>query len=120
MSYKYDPGYNKNVGFSTYREIQRIEELANKLGFKFTYPKHHGSNSDYFSLIPIDNDAFPIYSRDAQLFTGTLGDLDAWLRGLQWARDYDTMLRVSDEKKRQRKEQDERNKRLTKIIKGEG
>jgi hypothetical protein len=96
------------VGFYTYREIQRVEELANKLGFQFTYPKHHGSDSDYFSLIPINDDAFPIYNRDAQLFTGTLGDVDAWLRGLVWARDYDKLLKVSNEKKRERKEQDER------------
>jgi hypothetical protein len=117
--YRYDPGFNKNVGFNTYREIQKVEELANKLGFKFTYPKHHGADADYFSLVPIDNDALPIYSRDAQLFTGTLGDVDAWLRGLQWARDYDTMLKVSDSKKRERKEQDARNRRLVEILKHE-
>jgi hypothetical protein len=109
--------YNKEVGFNTYLELRRVETLADDLGFKFNRPRHHGYESDYISLYPKDNDALPIYTRDAQLYTGTLGEISAFLTGLQWARDYDRMLKVSDSKKRERKEQDERNRQLAAILK---
>lgn len=109
--------YNKTVGFNTYRELQRIETLADQLGFKFDRPKHHGYESDYISLCPKDQDSLPIYTRDAQLYTGTLGEIQAFLVGLQWARDYDRIIKVSDPKKRERKEQDERNRKLAALLK---
>jgi hypothetical protein len=58
-------------------------------------------------------DSLPIYSRDAELFTGTIEQLEVWLRGLEWARDYDRMLLGKAlDKKRQRREQDHRNQQL--------
>lgn len=110
--------YNKDVGFNTYLTLKKIEEQANELGFKFSRPKH-GYESDYISLYPKDQDSLPIYVRDAQLYTGTLGEIEAFLDGIRWARDYDKMLKVSDSKKRERKEQDERNRQLTAILKQE-
>jgi len=110
--------YNKEVGFNTYLELRRVETLANELGFKFDRPKHHSyDHSDYISLCPKDQDSVPIFSRDAQIYTGTLGEVSAFLVGLKWARDYDRMLKVSDSKKRERKEQDERNRQLVAILK---
>jgi len=50
----------------------------------------------------------PIYSRDAELFIGSIERLEDWLAGVQWARDYDMMLKVSDDKKRTRAEERER------------
>jgi len=50
----------------------------------------------------------PIYSRDAELFIGSIERLEDWLAGVQWARDYDMMLKVSDDKKRDRAEVKER------------
>jgi hypothetical protein len=67
--------------------------------------------------VPKDADALPIYSRDAELFVGTLEGLETWLHGVRWAREYDMMLKLSDEKKRARKEQDERNRILLKTLK---
>lgn len=107
---------NKNVGFNTYQDLRRIEKMANDLGLKFDRPKHHGYEMDSISLYPIV-DCLPIYSRDAQLFTGNLGEIEAWIMGIMWARDYDRMLKVSDLKKRERKEQDYRNQRLVSILK---
>lgn len=111
--------YSKEVGYNTYLVLQKIETLANDLGFKFDRPRHHGYESDYISLCPKDQDSLPLYTRDAQLYTGTLGEIEAFLTGLQWARDYDKMLKVSDPKKRERKEQDERNRQLAMILKQE-
>ena len=72
------------------------------------------------ALVPKDKDALPIYSRDAVMFAGSLESADCWMRGVLWARDYDSM--VIDKKmddKRVRKEQDERNKQMVKILKEE-
>jgi len=54
----------------------------------------------------------PIYSRDAVLFAGSLEAADKFMQGVLWAQDYDRMLKVSDVKKRTRKEQDVRNQQL--------
>ncbi len=61
----------------------------------------------------------PIYSRDAELFTGTLEQIRTWMIGVKWARDYDMMLRLSDDKKRVKKEDDYRAKRMLNVLAGE-
>ena len=53
------------------------------------------------------------------VFVGSIESLEMWLRGVEWARKYDVMLGLSDDKKRQRKEQDERNRQLVRILKNE-
>ena len=108
------------TGWNTIVRIRRIEEDVAKLGLKF----ENRRNSDWvddnqLALIPINADALPIYSRDAEVFAGSLEGLEFWLRGVAWARDYDKMLKVSDEKRRATKEQDERERQLVKMIKSE-
>jgi hypothetical protein len=96
-------------GYHTIQRVRRLEEKVERLGFMFCYPKHgYGGDSDYVALKPKDADAVPIYSRDAELFVGTLEDLEVWLRGLEWARSYDMMLRITDDKKRAKAEVKER------------
>jgi hypothetical protein len=51
------------------------------------------------------------------LFVGTLESAEQWMNGISWARDYDRMLDLSNDLKRSRKEQHERNRRLLKTIK---
>jgi len=106
-------------GWETIRRIRHIEEQVEKLGFKFAKSKHSDWSEDHgaLSLVPKDADALPIYSRDAELYVGSLEQLATWLHGVRWAREYDMMLRLSDDKKRVRKEQDERNRRLLKTLK---
>ena len=106
-------------GWNTIQRIKRIEESIDKLGFKFTKSKHTDWTDDHgsLSLIPKDADALPIYSRDAELFVGSLERLEDWLAGVRWAREYDTMLRLSDEKKRNAAEQKERNRQLMRTLK---
>lgn len=107
-------------GYQTILRVRRMEEEVAKLGFMFSYPKHRfGDETDMVALKPRDSDAVPIYSRDAEIFCGTLEQLEVWLRGVEWARDYDRMLKVSDEKKRQRREQDERNRLMMQRLKNE-
>ena len=106
-------------GWNTIQRIKRIEEAIDKLGFKFTKSKHTDWTDDHgsLSLIPKDADALPIYSRDAELFVGSLERLEDWLAGVRWAREYDTMLRLSDEKKRNSAEQKEKNRQLMRTLK---
>lgn len=107
-------------GYNTVLKIRRLEERCMNLGFMLCHAKHyHNEFGDVVALKPKDIDSLPIYSRDAELFIGTLEELEYWLRGVEWARQYDEMLRVSNSKKRERKEQDERNRKLARILKGE-
>ena len=107
-------------GWNIIQKIRKLEERADKLGMKFAPYKYDNEFGANVALIPKDNDALPIYSRDAQLFSGTLQDAESWMIGIEWARNYDRM--VIDKKldvKRERKEQDERNKQLVSILKSE-
>jgi hypothetical protein len=100
--------------------MRRLEGQVNKLGFMFAMPRHHyDSDTERLALVPKDAESVPIYSRDAEVFSGTLEELAVWLRGVEWARDYDRMLKVSDDDKRARKEQDVRNRHLVQLLKRE-
>jgi len=109
------------AGYNAIMLLRRLEEEVNNLGFMFSQPKNGWGNdiSDRVALKPKDADALPIYSRDAEIFCGTLDELQVWVRGVTWAREYDTMLKISDDKKRDRKEQDERNRQLANLLKSE-
>ena len=107
-------------GWNTIRKIRNLEERADKLGLKFTAYKHDDRYGDSVALVPKDNDALPIYSRDAVMFAGSLEGAAYWMQGVMWARDYDCMAVDRNlDKKRERKEQDERNMQLAKILKEE-
>jgi hypothetical protein len=97
-------------GYQTILRIRRIEETVAKLGFMLSNSRYgwDNSNPDMVALKPRDEDAVPIYARDTEVFRGTLEELEVWLRGVEWARDYDRMLRISDDKKRAQGEDRER------------
>jgi len=107
-------------GWNQIKQVRHTEAQADKLGFKFAPYKnddHYGNN---VALVPKDSDALPIYSRDAVLFAGTLEGAAYWMQGVEWARDYDCMvIDKNTDAKRIRKEQDERNKQMVKILKEE-
>lgn len=106
-------------GWNTIQRIRNIEEKIDKLGFKFSKSKHSDWSDDHgaLSLKPKDPNALPIYSRDAELYVGSIEGLETWLHGVRWARDYDRMLKLSDEKKRSAAEQKERNRQLMRTLK---
>jgi hypothetical protein len=109
-------------GWNTIQRIKRIEEQVDALGFKFSKPRHGDweQTERSISLVPRDTDALPIYSHDAELYVGSLELLETWLAGVRWAREYDMMLRLSDDKKRSAAEQKERNRQLMRKIKEAG
>jgi hypothetical protein len=93
------------TGYNTVLRIRRLEEQTKSLGFMLSHPKHSTREVDLVALRPLDDQCLPIYSQDAEIFVGTLDDLDHWLRGLAWAREYDRMLNMTDDKRRTRYEQ---------------
>jgi hypothetical protein len=106
-------------GWNTIQRLKRIEEEVDKLGFKFSKSKHGDWSDDHgaLSLVPKDSDALPIYNRDAELFVGSIERLEDWLAGVRWAREYDMMLRLSDDTKRAAAEQKEKNRQLMRTLK---
>jgi len=107
-------------GYNLIRKIKYLEEECDKLGFMICQANHYIKDfGDVVALKP-KADCLPIYSRDAELFVGTLEQLERWLAGFHFARKYDSLLLGNKhDALRQRKEQDYRNKILIKQIKGE-
>ena len=105
-------------GWNQIQQIRRLEQTADKLGMKFSATKYENQYGESVSLIPKDADALPIYTRDAELFSGSLEAANYFMRGIEWARDYDRMLVDNKiDTKRERKEQDERNRILLQTLK---
>ena len=107
-------------GWNQIQQVRKLEERADKLGLKFTAYKHDDMYGESVALVPKDKDALPIYARDAVMFAGSLEGAAYWMQGVMWAREYDRMNTDRNlDKKRERKEQDERNKQMVKILKEE-
>jgi hypothetical protein len=82
---------------------------------------YHNDFGDVVALKPKDQESVPVYSRDAEVFIGTIDDLEQWLRGVEWARKYDRMLFGNKhEANRDKQEQKFRNKILIKTLKKAG
>lgn len=109
------------TGYNLVQKIRRFEQRLDQLGMRMGHPRHsNGSWGEVLALMPKDEDALPVYARDAELFIGTLEQAEEWLNGIEWARQYDQLLRLSNDKKRARKEQDQRNRNLLAALKAEG
>ena len=97
------------TGYSYILKIQSLETQIHELGFRWGYDKHGrwGGPGDDFgdkvAIFPRDEE-LPAYSRDAMLFCGTINELQSWINGIKWARDYDMLLKVSNNTKREKGE----------------
>ena len=108
------------TGFYLVQRIRRLEDECDNLGLMMCSSRFgaRGSNTtDVVGIVPKDHESLPIFSRDAELFVGTLDALEAWIEGIKWARNYDRMLfGKNNDAKRRRKEQDYRNQQLVNIL----
>lgn len=102
------------TSFADIQRWRRTEEILSRMGLKLGSPAWRGE--ECVALNPLDQ-CLPVYSRDAEIFVGTLEQVEDFILGVQWARNYDTLLGLSDEQKRGRKEQDQKNKNLVKMLK---
>jgi hypothetical protein len=108
-------------GYNLILKVKRLEDTLHRLGMRWGQHQsgwHGVEQEDMLSVYPRDEE-LPVYARDACLFTGTLNQLETWIIGIEWARSYDMVTRVSDEKKRARREQDRRNENLVRRLKDE-
>jgi hypothetical protein len=90
------------VGMNMIERIDHVRELADFFGFRMGRRLHSGfgdSDIDPIALYPKDN-CLPTYSRDACLFTGSLSDVENFLDGIRWARNYDNMIGATSDKRR--------------------
>lgn len=107
-----------SIGYTAILKIKRLETDADKLGFRLAYPKHRSStDEDTVALIPKDADSVPLYARDTEFWSGSTTEVEAFLRGIMWSRQYDEMLAVSSTTLREKKEQGVRNRQLMETIK---
>lgn len=92
-----------NVGWNEFEHIGRIEQQASDLGFVLGRSRYSG---DVIALYPdTENNRLGIYAEDAELYVASsIYDIEHWLRGIQWARTYDTMIKLSTPKKREQAE----------------
>lgn len=98
------------VGMNMIERIDSIRAVVDRLGFRMGKAPYAAygetDNLDNIALYPKD-DCLPIYSRDACVFTGNLVELEYWIKGLDWARQYDSYLGAMSDKRRVQYEEKE-------------
>ena len=104
------------VGMSTYFRIKDAEEKANSLGFRFKSNQFEPGNCDGF-ILAADEDKLPAYRPNVPLFRGSLEEMESFLQGIEWARQYDRILELKTDQRRERAEQRLRNEALVNMIK---
>lgn len=92
------------ITYSDYERIKSVEAQAQELGFQLAKSDYRYSSSANFALVPM-SDQLPAYSREAEIAAGDLNHIQAFLAGFVRARQYDMLLRLSDDKKRARAEE---------------
>ena len=107
------------IGWDDIQRMKRVEFRANALGFKFTDGGKSWAIEGTSASIYVQpkDDLLPLYGRTATFFTGSLEHIDSWLDGIEWARHYDELLKVSNDKKRAKQEGHVRNQHLMKTLK---
>ena len=98
-----------------YKAIKDLEWMCDHMGFTISTGDSY-SSMDILSIVPRD-DNFPIYTRDVKIMRGTVEELTSFLRGWLKAKEYFSMLKLVDDTKIARKEQDYRNRQLVNLIK---
>jgi hypothetical protein len=84
-----------------WHQIEKLERLRGrlkKLGYVMCQSKYSTSGDYLIGVYPLD-DKLPLYSRDAELFTGTTESIESWIRGIEHRNDYLTMLKATSEDK---------------------
>ena len=103
------------AGWQLLQSFRNVEVRANKIGLKFGPSKYSGVEWDTIALLPAD-ELLPIYNREAEIFSGSLHDIDKWLRGVEWAHNYDDLMKVSNDQKRKQAESKYNQRELLKVI----
>lgn len=111
------------AGYHAVLALHRLEERIDRMGFRMGHPRHGNYRNEFGDMVALfpKEDTLPVYSRDAELFIGTLEQMEHWLNGWEKLETYHRMLLgKSFEDKVQRKEQDYRNQLLLNQIREAG
>lgn len=108
------------AGYNAVIKLRALEQRVDRLGFRMGHPNYGNYQQEFGDVVSLfpKEDALPIYSRDAELFSGTLDGMEIWLNGWEKLQQYNRLLMGKNfEKQVLRKEQDYRNERLMTIVK---
>ena len=110
------------VGWTLYQQIQQLDVHLRRIGLCLGKSRFY---TDCFAIMPYNSkdgtDGVPHFTRDAELFYGDFFACENWYNGVIWARNYDErILKITTEARRQRREQDERNRRVAVALKTSG
>lgn len=75
--------------------LDRVVTTLNQLGYKLAPAKYGRSEIGVFPL----EDKNPLYSRDAEVYAGTLEQIACWMRGVQHQDGYLKMLKATSDKR---------------------
>ena len=79
--------------------LNRIVEDLHKIGFYVKNTKYGYQDGRCLAGVYPLQDKNPLYSRDAEVFTGTMEEIACWIRGVTHRNDYLTMLKATTEKR---------------------
>lgn len=96
------------MDYSSIMEIERLTTKAKSFGLKIQRAKFSSGDYNPIALVPLD-DHWPSYSRDAELYTGTVSELIAFMDGLDRMRTYYRTIDLIDDDKLAAAEQRVRN-----------
>lgn len=75
--------------------LDRVVTTLNKLGYKLN-PAKYGQGS--IGVYPLA-DKNPLYSRDAEVYTGTIEQIACWMRGVEHQDGYLKMLKATSDER---------------------
>lgn len=82
-------------------DIQKLEALQirlNKLGYMMLQSKWSTSGSYTIGVYPLD-DKNPLFTRDAEVFSGDTEHIASWVKGIEHQNNYLMMMKATSEKK---------------------
>lgn len=109
-------------GIQTIRQVETFKRRCDDLGFGIAHSKYaqamHSVEGDVVGLYPKDEDHFPIYHENNEIYYGTIDQVNQFLDGVEWARRYDEILfGENHDENRENLEQKLRNQKLINKIK---
>lgn len=100
------------IGWKTYQKFIDLNESLSKFGLKLDKPKHDWIDIDTVAVRPLGDDGAPCFSRDAELYSGTLQDVEKWFLGYYAGYNYLKNIKATTDTKIAKCEQLVRNKKL--------
>ena len=90
--------------------LDRVVKGLEKLGYYIKNTKYGYQDGRCLAGVYPLKDMNPLYSRDAEVFSGTMEEIQCWMRGVSHRNDYLMMLKATSEKRIQELEEKYRKK----------